>query len=203
MPRVAIVLFAMLAASAARGQSKETPWQYSASLSYYDLPSLQDYWNPVVTADRDVVHLEGRYNYLALDSGSFWAGYNFTFGKKWTFDLTAMFGIVVGSVQGVGPGYELTLQRDWFVLTSQGEYVFDTQKDVEDQSYSWTEISGLPTRWCRLGLALQLTNAATATRNVQSGLVAAFSYKNFEFEADWLDPRRDDETYILVATLNF
>jgi hypothetical protein len=204
MPRVAIVLFATLAAGAAWGQSKETPWQYSASMSYYDMPKLQDYWNPVVTADRDVVHLEGRYNFLSFDTGSFWAGYNFTFGKKWTFDLTAMFGIVVGSVQGVGPGYELSLKRDWFLLTSEGEYVFDIQPDVDNTSYGWTEISGSPADWCRLGFVLQLTDALNAERNVQGGLVVAFSYKNFELEADWLDPNRNNaETYILVATLNF
>ena len=203
MARVVVVLGAMLAACGARAQSAEKPWQYSASVSYYDLPKYQDYWNPVVTADRDRIHLEGRYNYLNIDSGSFWAGANFSAGKTWQFEATLMFGLVVGTIQGVGPGFELSLNHSWFSLTSEGEYVFETQKNVDNTSYSWTEVSGSPVSWCRFGLALQLTNALVATRNVQRGPVVAFSFKNFELEADVLDPDRDDATYIVSLSLFF
>jgi hypothetical protein len=203
MPRLAVVLCALLAACGAWGQTTEKPWQYSASLSYYDMPNSQDYWNPVVTADQGRVHLEGRYNYLNYDSGSFWAGANFSTGKKWRFDATVMFGIVVGSVQGVGPGFELSLNHTWFSLTSEGEYVFDVQKGVDNTSYSWTEISGSPVSWCRLGIALQLTDALIATRSFQRGPVVAFSFKSYELEFDVLDPDRDDETYIVSLTISF
>ena len=203
MPRVAVVLFAMFVVCAARGQPAEEPWHYSASVSYYDVPNSQDYWTPVVAADRDRVHLEGRYNYLNIDSGSFWAGANFSTGKTWRFDATVMFGLVVGTIQGVGPGFELSLKHTWFSLTSEGEYVFETQKNVGNASYSWTEISGSPASWCRLGLALQLTNAVVATRTFQRGPVVAFSFKNFELEADVLDPDRDDATYLLSLSISF
>jgi len=201
--RAVVVLGALLVACGAWGQSTETPWRYSASVSYYVVPSSQDYWNPIVTADRGRVHLEGRYNYLSLDSGSFWAGANFNTGKTWMFDATVMAGIVIGSVQGVGPGYELSLRRSWFSLLSQGEYVFDIQDEVDDLAYNWTELSGSPASWCRLGLAVQWTNAPTAARDVQRGIVAAFNYKRFGFEVDVLDPDRDDVTYILTATVPF
>jgi hypothetical protein len=203
MARVAVVLCALVAACGAWGQTAERPWRYSASISYYDLPKYQDYWNPIVTADQGRVHLEGRYNYLNIDSGSFWAGANFSTGKTWRFGATVMFGIVVGTIQGVGPGFELSLGHSWFSLTSEGEYVFETQKGVDNTSYSWTEVSGSPASWCRLGLALQLTNALVATRNVQRGPVVAFSFKNFELEADVLDPDRDDATYILSLSMSF
>jgi hypothetical protein len=194
---------AMLVACGASGQSTEKPWQYSASVSYYDVPHSQDYWNPIVTADRGRVHLEARYNYLSIDSGSFWAGANFSTGKTWIFDVTVMAGIVVGSVQGLAPGYELSLRRSWFTLSSQGEYVFDMQEEVDDLFYNWMELTGSPARWCRLGFALQQTNAPTATRDVQRGVVAAFSYKKYDIEVDVLDPDRDDATYILSLTIAF
>lgn len=203
MPRVAIVLCALVATCGAWGQTAEEPWRYSASISFYDLPEYQDYWNPVVTADQGRVHLEGRYNYMSIDSGSFWAGANFSTGKTWKFDATVMFGIVVGSIQGVGPGFELSLNRSWFSLTSEGQYLFETQKGVDDTSTSWTEISGSPASWCRLGLAFQLTNAVVATRSFQRGAVVAFSFKNFEFEVDVLDPDLDDATYILELSTSF
>jgi len=203
MPRVVVVLCAIVAASGAWAQTAEEPWRYSASISYYDLPTYQDYWNPIFTADQGRVHLEGRYNYLNVDSGSFWAGANFSTGKTWKFDATVMFGLLVGTIQGVGPGFELSLNHSWFSLTSEGEYVFETQKNVDNTSYSWTEVSGSPVSWCRFGLALQLTNALVATRNVQRGPVVAFSFKNFELEADVLDPDRDDATYIVSLSLFF
>ena len=203
MPRVAVVLCALVVTCGAWGQTEEEPWRYSASISYYDLPKYQDYWNPIFTADQGRVHLEGRYNYLNVDSGSFWAGANFSAGKTWKFDATVMFGLVVGTVQGVGPGFELSLNRSWFSLTSEGEYVFETQKGVDDTSYSWTEFSGSPASWCRLGFAFQLTNALVATRAFQRGPVVAFSFKNFELEADVLDPDRDDATYIVSLSLSF
>jgi hypothetical protein len=203
MPRVVVVLCAIFAAFGARAQSVEKPWKYSASISYYDLPKYQDYWNPVVTADRGQVHLEGRYNYLNIHCGSFWAGANFSTGKTWKFDATLMFGLVVGTIQGVGPGFELSLNHSWFSLTSEGEYVFEIQKRVDNTSYSWTEVSGSPASWCRLGLALQLTNALVATRNIQRGPLIAFTFKNVEFEADVLDPDRADATYTLSLTLSF
>jgi hypothetical protein len=140
---------------------------------------------------------------LSVDSGSFWAGANFSTGKTWKFDATVMFGLVVGTIQGVGPSFELSLNHSWFSLASEGEYVFETQKGVDNTSYSWTEISGSPASWCRLGLALQLTNALVATRSVQRGPVVAFSFKNFELEADVLDPDREDATYILALSMNF
>src|SRR5258707_710165 len=99
MPRLAVVLCAMLTARGALGQTAKEPWTYSASVSYYDLPTQQDYWNPVVTADHGRIHLEGRYNYLNYDTGSFWAGANFSTGTNWRFDATLMFGVVVGTVQ--------------------------------------------------------------------------------------------------------
>jgi hypothetical protein len=203
MPRLVVVMCAVLAACAAWGQSPEPPWKYSASISYYDVPKQQDYWNPVVTADQGPIHLEGRYNYLSLKSASFWAGANFSTGKKWQFDATLMFGVVVGTVQGVGPGFELSLSHTWFSLTSEAEYVFDTQKGVDDTSYSWTELSASPVSWCRLGIAFQLTDAIVATRSFQRGPVVAFNFKNYELEADVLDPDRNDPTYLLTFTISF
>jgi hypothetical protein len=201
--RVVAVAVAMLAVGAARGQTNATPWQYSVSVSYYDVPDSQDFWNPIVAVDHGRLHLEARYNYVGYDTASLWAGVNFTAGTEWDFDATLLWGFVWGSVEGVAPGYELSLNRSWFSFSSQGEYLFDREDDDGNFFYSWSEVTGSPTRWCRLGLALQTTRMYETNDDVQRGFVAAFTYRRFDFEFDMLDPNRQDATYIFSVTYSF
>ena len=63
---------------------------------------------PTVTADHGALHLEGRYNYEAFETGSAWVGWNFGVGEKLRLDATLMAGGVFGDTRGVAPGYHLT-----------------------------------------------------------------------------------------------
>src|SRR5277367_3776159 len=85
------------------------PWDFNLNISGYDVPHGQSYVSPTLTADRDTLHLEARYNYEGLQSGSLWFGYNFSVGKKLTFEATPMLGGIFGSVIGIAPGIESTL----------------------------------------------------------------------------------------------
>jgi len=49
----------------------------------------------IATADRGALHLEARYNYEALDTGSLFAGWTFAGGDKLTYELTPMLGAVL------------------------------------------------------------------------------------------------------------
>jgi hypothetical protein len=60
----------------------ENPWSFSTYVYGYLVPDSRDYVNPNVTADRGWLHLEARYNYEALETGSVWVGYNFTVGEN-------------------------------------------------------------------------------------------------------------------------
>ena len=73
------------------------------------MPDSRDYVNPTFTADHQWLHLEARYNYEALDTGSLWVGYNLSFGHSLLLDVTPMLGGVFGDLTGVAPGYELSL----------------------------------------------------------------------------------------------
>lgn len=202
LPRAVVAFGAILVACGAWGGAAAGPWRFSAAVSYYGVPHSQDFWNPIVTADRGRLHLEARHNYVAIDTSSLWAGVNFSVPQKWTFNATAMFGIVWGSEEGVGAGYELSLSRDWFTLSSQGEFIYDWRQDTDNSLYSWTEFTGSPVGWCRLGVVVQRTNNYGTADDVESGVVAAFSYKQLEFEVDVLDPDRGT-TYILSLTWSF
>ena len=61
------------------------------------------------TADHNWLHLEARYNYENLHSGSLWAGYNFSLGKTLSLSVTPMLGGVFGRTNGIAPGCEASL----------------------------------------------------------------------------------------------
>jgi hypothetical protein len=201
--RASIVLVAVLAARGAWGQTPKEPWNFSASVAYYLVPDAVDFWNPIFTADHGRLHLEARHNYVADGTNSLWAGVNFTSQETKGFAATLLFGGVFGTVEGAGVGYELTFDRRWFSLLSQGEFIYDWMDETGDSLYSWTEVTGSPTDWCRLGLALQTTHDYGLPDDIQPGAVVAFTYKRYAWEVDVLDPFRDGTTVILTFTVSF
>ena len=62
--------------------SDDKAWSFSASAYTYIVPDSANYGQPTFTADRGWRHLEARYNYEALDTGSVWVGYNFSGGRS-------------------------------------------------------------------------------------------------------------------------
>jgi len=101
-------------------------WSFSASASTYLVPHSRDYVQPTITADRGWLHLEARYNYEALDTGSAWVGYNLSGGDKLVWEITPMLGGVFGKSTGIAPGYKGSLSWWKLELYSEGEYVVDT-----------------------------------------------------------------------------
>src|SRR5262245_6257894 len=107
-------------------ERRDTKWAFSLSTSTFLAQHERDYVNPTFTADRERLHLEARYNYEELKTGSFWLGWNFSTGKKLQFELTPMLGGVFGDITGIAPGYTITMRYKPFELSSQGEYFIDT-----------------------------------------------------------------------------
>jgi hypothetical protein len=96
-------------------------WNYAFSTAIYVVRNDREYLNPTLTADRNWLHLEARYNYEALKTGSLWLGYNFSFGEKLTLEATPMVGGVFGDVTGFAPGYTASLSYWKLELFTQGE----------------------------------------------------------------------------------
>jgi hypothetical protein len=87
-PRAVLVTIAGLAVCESLGATEtsapfkgdtersETKWEFSLSTFTYLDQHGRDYANPTFTADRDWLHLEARYNYEELKTGSVWLGWN-------------------------------------------------------------------------------------------------------------------------------
>ncbi len=183
--------------------TNEQAWTFSASVAGYLVPNDRDYAQPTVTADRDWLHLEARYNYEALDTGSLWVGYNFSVGDKLSLDFTPMLGGVFGDLTGIAPGYEFTLSYWKLALYSEGQYVFDTQDSSGNFFYTWSELSLAPVDWFRFGLVAQRTKAYQTDLDIQRGFLVGFTYKQVGFTTYLFNPEQDEPTVVLTLAFNF
>jgi len=170
-----------------------SPWEFGASLFAYFVPQDRDYVSPIVTADRGGLHLEGRYNYEGIHTGSVFVGWSFETGQKLKITATPIVGGVFGDTNGVAPGLELTVAWKKFELYSEGEYVVDFADSSQNFFYNWAQLSYSPLDWLTVGVASQRTRAYHTNLDVQRGLFAGFTRKNvslnvYVFNLGWETP---------------
>ena len=178
------------------------PWSYSITFDAYVIPHELNYVDPIFTADRDWLHLEARYNYENLETGSLWAGYNFSAGRKLVLKATPMIGGVVGRTTGIAPGYEVSLTYKRITFSPQGEYVFDTTNHSGDFFYTWSTLT-YSADWFRAGLVEQRTKAYHTPLDVQRGFLVGFSYKQWEFTTYIFNAGFTDPTVVLEFGVSF
>jgi hypothetical protein len=178
-------------------------WSFSASLYTYVLPDEKNFAQPTFTADRSALHLEARYNYEDLKTGSAWVGYNFAGGTRLAWEITPVLGAVFGNTTGVAPGYELSLSWGKLGFDSDGEYVFSTVEFDESFLYNWSELTFSPAEWIRAGLATQRTRVYHTGRDIQRGLLVAATYKGLDVAAYVFNPDESEPIVIVSVTLNW
>ena len=191
------------ATSAALAEADAKEWAFSVFAYGYLIPNDRDYVQPTVTADRDWLHLEARYNYEALETGSAWIGYNFSVGDKLTLDFTPMLGGVFGDLTGIAPGYEFTLGWWKLELSSEGEYVFAMGDSAGSFFYSWSELSLAPVDWLRLGVVVQRTRAYQADVDIQRGFLVGVTCQKVDFTAYLFNPDQSRPTMVLAVGVVF
>ena len=190
-----------------------TKWEFSLSTLTYFAQHERDYANPNFTADRDWLHLEARYNYEALKTGSAWLGRNFETGDTLKFEVTPMLGGVFGDITGVAPGYQIRVtynknKSKIIELSTEGEYFFDAGTSSGNFFYSWSEFSAsLPkTDSVRAGLVVEQTQAS-GNSDVRRGPLVSFNHKCKDKDVDltvyWLAPGSREATFVFGVTVNF
>jgi hypothetical protein len=179
---------------------EETSWDFRVSANAYFFENRSDYLQPTVAVDHGGLHLEGRYNYEALQTGSLWVGWTFEWGEKVKLTLTPMLGGVFGDLNGVAPGLELDLTWGPLEFYSEMEVVLDVADISESYFYSWSELSGRPLAWLRGGIALQRTRVVASPRQVQWGPLVGVSVWKLVASGYWFNPGQSDAQY-WVATI--
>jgi len=214
--RMAEIVFALLIARADSfsqsnaNESGETSekraenfWTGSVSVSTYLAQHSRDFVNPVFTADHDWLHLEARYNYEALKTGSLWLGYNLSTGEKLEINAAPMLGFAFGDTTGLAPGYTISLSWSAIEFFTQGEYLFDLGTHTGNFFYTWSELSYSPADWFRFGLVLDRTKSFGSDFDIRRGPLLGFSRGNMDFTTYWLNPGLRDATFIFALTVNY
>jgi hypothetical protein len=175
----------------------------SVSVYTYLVPDEVDYVQPTIAFDREWLHLEGRFNYEDLDTGSIWVGYNFSGGDKFSWEFTPMIGAVFGDTEGVAPGYKGSLSWWKLELYSEGEYMVDARESSDSFFYNWSELTIAPTDWFRIGMVTQRTKAYETDRDIQRGLLLGFSWKNVDLTGYIFNPDQSKPTVVIGASFEF
>jgi hypothetical protein len=178
-------------------------WSFSAAAYAYFVPDSREYVQLGFTADRDWLHLEARYNYEDLETGSIWTGYNFSGGEKLVWEFTPMLGGVFGNTTGIAPGYKGSLSWWKLELYSEGEYVFDTGDSSESFFYNWSELTLAPVDWFRFGVVTQRTRLYETDREIQRGVLAGFSYKAVDLATYVFNPDEGEPTVVVAVAIDF
>ena len=190
-------------AAPAATKEPEKEWSFSASAYAYFVPDSREYVQPTFTADHQWLHLEARYNYENLDTGSTWIGYNLSGGEKLGWEFTPMLGGVFGNTTGIAPGYKGSLSWWKLELYSEGEYVVDTGDASGSFFYNWSELTLAPVDWFRFGLVTQRTRLYESDREIQRGLLAGFSYKALDLTTYVFNPDESRPTVVVAVSVGF
>jgi hypothetical protein len=181
----------------------EKAWAFSASAYTYILPDDPDYVQPTIAADHGWLHVEARFNYEDLDTGSAWFGYNFSVGETLTLEFTPMVGAVFGNTTGIAPGYKGSLGWGIADLSSETEYVIDTGSSADSFLYTWSELGLTPVDWCRFGLVVQRSKAYKTEFDIQRGVFLGVSYKRVDVTAYVFNPDASRPIIVVGVGMSF
>jgi hypothetical protein len=202
----------LLAGNAARAQTTNAPaaaaedgraWSFSASAFTYILSDGGNYVQPTVSADRGRLHLEARYNYENLETGSAWLGVNFGGGKTLEWAFTPMLGGVFGDTYGIAPGFAVSLGWRKLELSSENEYVVDLGERADSFFYNWSEVTLAPADSFRFGVVTQRTRVYQTDREIHRGLMAGFSVKQVNFTGYVFNPDEDKPRFVFAVDVTF
>ena len=195
---VAITTLLLTAISA----EAQNSWEFGAAVNLYTLPD-HTYLDPLVSADRNRLHLEARYNYEDLETGSVFVGCNFSTGSAVELSFTPMIGGVIGSSNGVAPGFLLEVNYRNMTFSSEGEYLFSTDDKESSFFYSWSELAYSPADWIWFGVAGQRTRAYRTDLDIQRGLLLGFGGGNIGVTGYLMNPDRDNAFGVLTLEYRF
>jgi hypothetical protein len=206
LSRYAAVLASMIATSAAAqasiegtaiGSAPEKPsWDFAITAYPTQVRGGENSTSAIAVADRGALHLEARYGYEAIDSRSVFAGWTFSGGETFAWELTPLLGGAWGPVQAFVPGLEFSVswkQLDFYI---EAEFVRDRHATENSYNYAWSELGFRPIPWLRLGAVGQRTRAYGNARDFQRGPFVQATFGPATLGAFWFNPGSKDQVFV-------
>jgi hypothetical protein len=159
----------------------------------YVIPDAPDYLMGIASGDLAWLHVEGRYNYEALHTGSAFGGVNLGWGQGVRLSVTPMVGGVFGRVDGIAPALRFNI--DWWRvdLFSESEVVIPFSGGGRAFYYNWSELGVSLPLGIRVGGAVQRNLVFQTSLDFQRGLFAGLrlgplNFTAYEFNWGWVSP---------------
>jgi hypothetical protein len=200
---VMMIAPAPAAAQATADGSSPDAWSAAVEIAAWILPDQPDFLLVQAFADRGGLHLEGRYNYEDLQTGSGWVGWTWTWGGTVSGSVTPMAGLVFGNTRGLAPGLELNLAAGPVGLYVETEYVFDLDDSSDDFYYAWSELSVTAAEWLSAGLAVQRTRIVERSSDVAAGPFLGVRAGLFGLTGYLLDPFDTERFGVIQVEVDF
>jgi hypothetical protein len=183
-------------------ESADKQWNFSSDINFYFIP--EDFFVlPVIRLDKNVLHLEARYNYEDRETFSGWVGYNFMGGNEFEYTITPMVGGVVGLTNGIAPGLEFTISYKGFELYNEAEYLFDTESSENNFYYNWADLTYSPNDWLWFGISGQRTRLYQTDLEIQRGIILGGGSEHWELTGYLYNIFFDDPFVLITLSANF
>jgi hypothetical protein len=194
-----ILALAMLGVLTSHGLAADRDWSSALTVFYIDAAGQEAYPAATFFADRGALHLELRYNYEDLETGSLFFGGTLTAGENIVLTVVPMFGFIGGNAIGVAPGAEVTLEWWRITLYDESEYVLNGETSDDSFFYAWIEATISPTDWLRTGFVGQRTKVYETSLELDRGLLLELSQRQAALGLHWFNPDRPDDQVFLVS----
>jgi hypothetical protein len=195
-----VLAFAFGIAGICPGKAGASSWTFDASAFVFDPPRDEAFVSPILAADRGALHLEARWNYEDLNTGSVFIGRTIEFDGGVVGHVVPVIGFVVGATDGIAPGMNLEIGWRRFSFTSETEIVLDLHDADANFLYTWLEGTFDTFGGLSLGFAGQRSKPVDTALDVQRGPMVSFARGPGWLGFYWFNPdRTDDETLVLAG----
>lgn len=180
-------------------------WSFAADGYYYLFPNESDENTGTFVgyADFKAWHMEARYNYEDVNTGSVFGGYRFEAGDKITLGATPMVGTVFGNMNGIAPALEIDVIWKKLDFYSESEYVFDFAEKGNNFFYTWSELAITPFENFRTGMSVQKTKLYQTDLELQRGVFAQYSLWKLTAGFYYFNPFNEDTFLIASLAIEF
>jgi hypothetical protein len=161
-------------------------------------PGKEYIWMPVVHYKGSKnFYAEARYNYEDINTASVYGGKSFTGGKKMSFSITPMAGLVFGKYKGVSAGLNSEADYGGLNFSSQLQYTINTKNKMENFFYNWVEISHSFLKKMYAGISLQQTILYKNGVTTAPGILLGFSSGNITVPLYLFNPASKQKSAVL------
>lgn len=178
-------------------------WEFGITAYPTFVRDGDNYTSAIAVADRGPLHLEARYNYESIGTRSAFVGWTFSGGDTITWELTPLLGGAWGATHAFVPGLEVGLGWRRFDFYLEGEYVRDSEAEVNSYWYAWSELGFRPVEWLRIGIVGQRTRAYGGERDIQRGPFAQLTWRGFTIGGYWFNPGSSDQVFVASIGATF